>query len=242
LPDTRTHRGPDPRDSPAFDPPAWPALRGAVADLSWLLEREYAPTSSLKLVGDRYALTDRQRMAVMRSSCSDAALQRRREQQQIASALGGQPVVIDGFNVLTTIEAALGGGVILCGRDGVYRDLAGVHGTYRKVEETLPALRLVGAVLTALGVARTRWLLDRPVSNSGRLKAMILEMAQEQGWTWEAELAFNPDALLSTSPDLIVTADSVILDRGPRWFNLARDVIERHIPTARVVDLGVRDS
>jgi hypothetical protein len=242
LPDTRTHRGPDPRDSPAFDPPAWPALRAAVADLSWLLEREYAPTSSLKLVGDRYALTDRQRMAVMRSSCSDAALQHRREQQQSASALGGQPVVIDGFNVLTTIEAALGGGVILCGRDGVFRDLAGVHGTYRKVAETLPALRLVGEVLMTLGVARTRWLLDRPVSNSGRLKAMILEMAQEQGSAWEAELAFNPDALLSTSPDLVVTADSVILDRGPRWFNLARHVIERHIPTARVVDLEVHDS
>jgi hypothetical protein len=242
LPDTRTHRGPDPRDSPAFDPPAWPALRAAVSDLSWLLERQYAPMSSLKLVGDRYALTDRQRMAVMRSSCSDTALGRRREHQQSAAALAGQAIVIDGFNLLTTIEAALGGGVILSGRDGVYRDLAGVHGTYRKVAETLPALRLVGAVLAALGVARTRWLLDRPVSNSGRLKTIILEMAQEQGWDWEAELAFNPDALLGTSPDLVATADSAILDRGPRWFNLARYAIERHVPSARVVNLEVRDS
>jgi hypothetical protein len=242
LPDTRTHRGPDPRDSPAFDPPAWPALRAAVADLSWLLERQYAPTSSLKLVGDRYALTDRQRMAVMRSSCSDAALQRRREHQASAAELVGQTVVLDGFNVLTTIEAALGGGVILCGRDGVFRDLAGVHGTYRKVTETLPALRLVATVLAALGVVRTRWLLDRPVSNSGRLRTMILELARQQDWTWEAELSLNPDALLSTSPDMIATADSAILDRGPRWFNLARDTIERHIPTARIVDLDVHGS
>jgi hypothetical protein len=239
LPDTRTHRGPDPRDSPAFDPPAWPALRAAVADLSWLLGRQYAPTSSLKLVGDRYALTDRQRMAVLRSSCSDAALQHRREHQQSVSALGGQSVVIDGFNLLTTIEAALGGGVILRGRDGVYRDLAGVHGTYRKVAETLPALRLVGTVLAALGVVRTRWLLDRPVSNSGRLRAMILALGEEQGRTWEAELAFNPDALLGTSADVVATADSAILDRGPRWINLARHTIERHIPTARIVDLEV---
>jgi hypothetical protein len=242
LPDTRTHRGPDPRDSPAFDPPAWPALRAAVADLSWLLERQYAPASSLKLVGDRHALTDRQRMAVLRSSCSDAALQRRRERQASASELVGQAVVIDGFNLLTTIEAALGGGVILRGRDGVYRDLAGVHGTYRKVAETLPALRFVGTVLAALGVARTRWLLDRPVSNSGRLKAMILYLAGQEGWSWEAELAFNPDALLVASTDLIATADSVILDRGPHWFNLAREAIERHIPTARIVDLEVHGS
>jgi hypothetical protein len=213
-----------------------------VADLSWLLERQYAPTSSLKLVGDRYVLTDRQRMAVMRSSCSDAALQRRREHQASAAELGRQTIVIDGFNLLTTVEAALGGGVILRGRDGVYRDLAGVHGTYRKVAETLPALRLVGTVLAGLGVARTRWLLDRPVSNSGRLRTMILDMAREQGWAWEAELSFNPDAVLGTSLDLVATADSAILDRGPRWFNLAQDTIERHIPTARVVDLEVRSS
>ena len=239
MPDTRTHRGPDPRDSPAFDPPAWPALRAAVADFSWLLERGYAPVSSLKLVGDRHSLTERQRMAVWRSSCSDTARARRLGQEVTALAVAGQAIVIDGFNVLTTIEAAVGGAVILRGRDGALRDLAGIHGTYRKVEETLPALRLIGEVLAALDVARGHWLLDSPVSNSGRLKGLILEAAAAQGWTWDAELSFNPDAVLSAAPEIVATADSAILDRGPRWFNLARAVIERHVPTARVIDLDV---
>ena len=53
LPDTRSHRGPDPRDGAAFEPPSRPALRAAVSDLSWLLGRGYAPVSALKLVGDR---------------------------------------------------------------------------------------------------------------------------------------------------------------------------------------------
>jgi hypothetical protein len=242
LPDRRSHRGADPRDSPAFDPPAWPALRAAVFELSWLFERGYAATSSLKLVGDRHALTDRQRLAVLRSSCSDAALNRRREYEVSPGELAGQPLAIDGFNVLTTVEAALGGGVILRGRDGVYRDLAGIHGTYRKVAETLPALHVVGEVLADFGVGPARWLLDRPVSNSGRLRTVILEVAQERGWTWEAELAFNPDALLAASDDIIATADSAILDRGPRWFNLARRVIERLIPGARIIDLELRIS
>jgi len=150
LPDSRTHRGPDPRDGLAFDPTAWPALRAAVADLSWLLERGYATASSLKLVGDRWSLTERQRMAVWRSACSDAARDRRLRHRVTAEALHDRAIVLDGFNVLTTIEAALGGATIFRGRDGVDRDLAGVHGTYRKVEETLPAIRLVGAVLAAL--------------------------------------------------------------------------------------------
>ena len=153
--------------------------------------------------------------------------------------MAGQAIVLDGFNILTTIEAALGGAVILRGRDGALRDLAGIHGTYRKVEETLPALRLVGDVLAALNVARAHWLLDRPVSNSGRLRGLILEAAAAQGWTWDVELAFNPDAILSASPEIVATADSAILDRGPRWFNLTREAIKRHVPTARIVDLEV---
>ena len=61
VPDSRTHRGPDPRDAQAFGPSALSALRAAVADLSWLLERGYAIVSAVKLVGDRWSLTERQR-------------------------------------------------------------------------------------------------------------------------------------------------------------------------------------
>ena len=50
---------------------------------------------------------------------------------------------IDGYNVLTTIEAALAGAVIIAGRDGCYRDMASMHGSYRKVEETSPAIELI---------------------------------------------------------------------------------------------------
>ena len=57
---------------------------------------------------------------------------------------------------------------------GRYRDIAGVHGTYRKVAETMPAVELIGARLQQLRVSQARWLFDRPVSNSGRIQALIL--------------------------------------------------------------------
>jgi hypothetical protein len=208
-----------------------------VAELSWLFERGYAPASSLKLVGDRHALTERQRLAVFRSSCSDTARQGRLQRQVGRAAMRDQALVVDGFNVLTTVEAALGGAVILRCRDGTLRDLAGIHGTYRRVEESLPALRIVGAYLSVLGVAQSHWLLDRPVSNSGRLKKLILDTAGQEGWTWNVDLPMNPDVLLSASPEVVATADSAILDCGPRWFNLARETIEHAIPCARVIDL-----
>jgi hypothetical protein len=238
LPDARAHRGPDPRDRDAFGPGALPALRAAVAELSWLLTRGYAQPSSLKLVGDRWSLTERQRMAVLRCACPDPARARRLRHEVRAADVSGRPLAIDGFNVLTTVEAALGGAVVLVGRDGSYRDLAGVHGTYRKVEETLPAVLRVGDVLTALGVGHCLWQLDRPVSNSGRLRTILLDAAREHGWDWDVELAPNPDALLAQSPEVVATADSGILDRCDRWFGLARAAVGGAVPEAKVVDLS----
>jgi hypothetical protein len=238
LPDRRTHRGPDPHDASAFGPDTWPGLNAAVADLSWLLGKNYAEPSALKLVGDRYQHTARQRQAVRRAACSDLARTCRQRNRAALSDLRGRPLWIDGFNVLTTIEAALGGGVILAARDGSYRDLASVHGTYRKVEETRPALELVGKTLAGHEIGPCRWLLDSPVSNSGRLKVLILETAQANGWPWSVELVFDPDPLLFEAPEAVATADSAILDRCKAWVALSRAIVEASVPGAFVVELA----
>lgn len=239
MPDTRSHRGPHPVDRRQFAPAVWPRLVSAVRELSWLLSRGYASKSSLKLVGDRYALTERQRIAVARCACADRDRLSRVSRRVSAGQLRGQKLLLDGYNVLTTVEAALAAGVILCGRDGCYRDMASVHGTYRKVEETLPALQQVGNLLASVGVTRCLWYLDSPVSNSGRLKKLILETCCEQNWDHEVELVPNPDTVLTQAREVVATADSGILDRCQRWLNLAREVIEACVPTAFIVDLSL---
>lgn len=163
---------------------------------------------------------------------------RRREQSQIVGdRVAGQSVDLDGFNVLTTVEAALAGGVILCGRDGCYRDMASMHGSYRKVEETRPALVMIGEVLEELGAAVCCWFLDRPVSNSGRLATIIQEVASERNWEWFTQLENDVDPVVSESSNVVASADSVILDRCNQWCNLAREVVDRRIPDANVVAL-----
>ena len=208
-----------------------------MADLRWLLGRGYAGKSALKLVGDRYELVARQRTAVGRCTCSDGESSHRESRRVGPDALAGRPLVIDGYNVLTTIEAALAGGVILPCCDGTYRDMASMHGSYRKVAETVPALELLGCVLAEYGVGETLWYLDRPVSNSGRLKAVMAAAAAKHGWPWRIELVADPDALLAETEQTIVTADSAVLDRCAAWFNLARVTVDGHIPEARVIHL-----
>ena len=234
MPDSRTHRGPGPEDAGWFGPAAVPALRGAVADFSWLLSRGYAEASTLKLVGDRHRLVERQRTAVLRSGCSDAARQARQGRLVAPGDLAGRSLRVDGFNLVLTLESALGGGVVLGGRDGSYRDLASVHGTYRRVAETAPALELAASWLRDRGVAACHWLLDAPVSNSGRLAGMV----RAADPTWTAEVVPDPDRLLVLPGDPVATADAGILDRCGPWINLARRIVADSIPGAFVAELG----
>ena len=226
-----------------FAPEQHGGLRSAVGDFSWLLSRGYASASALKVVGDRYDLTARQRLAVMRCACSDRQLAERRSREIGLGDVADRALLIDGYNLLTTIEAALAGGVVIVGRDGCWRDMASMHGTWRRVEETVPAIERVGEYLERHGVAgEVTWLLDSPVSNSGRLKGAIEEIVGLRGWRWRVELVQDPDKVLVGAQDSIsVTADSAVLDRCGRWVNLAREIV-REIPRAWILDLSASDA
>src|SRR5437870_9797216 len=139
---------------------------------------------ALKLVGDRHSLTDRQRLAVSRAACSDQNKDRRAATHVSVKDIKSQKLSIDGFNLIITIEAALSGGVLLLCRDGCIRDLSSVHGSYRSVNEAVQAVELIGDLLASVKVRSVVWLLDRPVSNSGRLASLLRELAEQHAWPW----------------------------------------------------------
>ena len=56
--------------------------------------------------------------------------------ERLQALRGSVELLIDGYNVLTTVESALAHGLLLIGRDGCMRDLASMHGSWRKVDET----------------------------------------------------------------------------------------------------------
>jgi hypothetical protein len=118
--------------------------------------------------------------------------------------------------------------------------MASVHGTWRRVEETLPAVELIGQFLADRGVQDCLWYLDRPVSNSGRLKRILLDVAAGRGWPWGVELVADPDRILAAASQPVATADSAVLDRCAAWVNLARQIVGTRVPQARLVDLSLR--
>ncbi len=234
----QSHRGKHPKDSGLFTEKWAPTLRRTVADLSFLLSRGYPGKSALKFVGDRHQLALRQRRAVSGAACSDESLKYRTEHRVEIEDLCGVTLSIDGYNLLIIAESALSGGVLLKGRDGCIRDLASIHGSYRRVAETSPAISLIGKQLEELKLGRVDWYLDAPVSNSGRLKTILLKEAETAGWNWNVQLRENLDKFLAESGTVIASSDSWILDRAGKWVNLAANLIGSLKPEPVPIDLG----
>ncbi len=231
-------RGPQPQDARLFGDAATPELRAAVHDLSWLLTRGYALNSALKIVGDRFALVTRQREAVRRGACTEDQAKERRRRRMQASQLAGQRVAIDGFNLIIIVESAMAGGVIMRGRDGAIRDLASVHGSYRRAEHTHDAIKAIGATLDACGVSGVDWYLDRPVSNSGRLAGWIAEVGAPEGRDWTVELVNDPDKVLAAGHEVVISSDGWVMSHSPAWVDFVSEVLRRKAPQAWVVQLG----
>jgi hypothetical protein len=241
APDRRIHRSSAPQDLEQLGRGNESLLVEATSQYAWLLSRGYAARSALKLVGDRHRLTARQREALARCACTDEQREHRRAKLVEPAELRGGRLWIDGYNVLTTVESALGGGVVLQGRDGCWRDLARAQRTHRPVLETLPAIHAIGEFLAALGLIECRWLLDRPVSNSGRMGAELRALSAANGWDFEVELASNVDRVLSGASAVVASADSAILEACGRWANLARNVLAARRGAIWLLDLSGED-
>lgn len=232
-----SHRGAHPQDDEQFSASALPRLRAAVHDLSWFRSRGYGDSSALKLVGDRYRLKRRQRNAVARSSCTDREREDRLKAFISLQDLAGAHLEVDAFNVLISVEGAIGGAYLFVGRDSAYRDVSPVRGTYRLVEETKPAIAALRQVLLAVGVESVTWHLDAQVSNVGRMKVTLEEFAPSSDLSWTVVVEEEVDSVLTATSGPVATSDSEILDQASAWTSLQAQVISRHYPKANLCDL-----
>lgn len=230
-------RGPHPEDSRLFGAEQLAVLRRAAEEVSWLLGRGYSIATAIAAAGNHHQLAQRQRVALARGCASDAAREARLARLRACADARDQRLSIDGFNLLISLEVALSAGVLVRGRDTVLRDLAGLRGSYRTIEESARAIDLVGAQLSAHAPAHLEWLLDRAVSNAGRLKTLIRERARSWPFTVEVTLVPDPDPLLSAR-DWVVSGDAVVLDRCGLWINLASEIVAAHAPSAWIIDLS----
>jgi hypothetical protein len=206
-------------------PEAQNNLLQALEDMYYLLSRNYPPKAALALVGNRYQLVQRQQQALQGMSATAEEISKRKAKQLSPAALKDQTILLDGFNVLIILETALSGGFVFEGLDGCYRDIASVHGTYKKAQHTGQALIIVGNILQQLQLQKVIWVFDAPISNSGKLKSFCYELAEKHGFPWEIILDNHPDKYLIDTKGLVCSSDGWVLNECAAWFNLGAWII-----------------
>ena len=154
--------------------------------------------------------------------------------------LRGRDVCIDGFNVIVPLEVALVRSPLIRAQDGAIRDLAGINGTYRSVEQTMQAIDLVLDLLTEAQVASATFYFDRPVRNSGRLAKTIADYVralaniQPSLPKVQAALVDNVDNELAGRA-YVATNDSAVIDHCQSWVSLDAAALDR-VDDAWVLD------
>lgn len=230
-----TKRGYSPEDERNFKGDSLKTIRRAAEELYYLLNRGYPIKVANTFVGNHYLLTQRQRTALIRMVASEAEIAVRKAKQPPLEAMAHKTVNIDGFNEIITLEVAQAGSPVFRCMDGTYRDLAGLHGSYRLIDQTDVAIRLVFSELRKRFVPRAVFWLDAPVSNSGRLKTRIAEIAEEEQFEVGIEIVNHVDKVLYELPN-VISSDSILLNHCPSWLNLNEALIP-HISDVWILDL-----
>ena len=220
-------RGYVPEDERNFSAEALEIMRTASGHISYLINEGYDLKQASVFVGNHFLLSERQRLAIMRSLATDSQLRLRREKLVDFSAISEREVWIDGFNTIITLEVFFSDSILLSCMDGTIRDLAALRGTYRLIPETDKAIRLMCSLLQEAGVRKVNILLDQPVSNSGRLKAKIAEIAQGNSFALDIQVRKDVDRALYDKEN-VITSDSVILDHCISWVNLMDVCIKKY--------------
>lgn len=231
-----TRRGFDEDDKRWFSNKEQLRLKKAKEEIEWLISREYKMDHVIKFVGDRYQFSIRQRDALKRGACSEESKKIRSEKRLPLESLREGDIHIDGFNLIITLEVALSGGTLVIGSDGCIRDLAGLRGTYKIIDKTEKALKIIGEFLNNYNCKNVVFYLDSPVSNSGNLKNKILEYSKDWDINTEVNLVNNADVILEKL-DRVVSTDAVIIDKCTNYFNMAREIIENYIEETNIIDL-----
>ena len=120
-------RGYVPQDAVEFGPKYRDFMERAAVEVGFLINRGYDVKSASTFVGNHYMLSERQRMALARILSPEDMIEKRRR-AEIGRFSPPQAVVIDGFNLIVTLEVAFSGSLLIGGADGTVRDLAGLRG------------------------------------------------------------------------------------------------------------------
>ncbi len=215
---------------------SWLNLPEAAADFRYLLTRGYPRKNALDLVGNRYGLSETGRRLLHRGVFAPVVAAARRAKLRLLRDLPGQPLALDGHNVLITLECAARNLPLVAADDGFIRDVGEISRAFKVSDATDRALTLLADYLAENGAGAIQVFYDAPLSLSGELARRTREIFASRGLAVKAAAVPVPERELAAFPGPIATSDTALIDGHPVIVDLAGEITRREL-TGEIINL-----
>ena len=142
-------------------------------DIRYLFNRGYPKTSSIHFVSNHYQLNNEERHILTRVLTSTKNSNLRKQKKVECYQISNKNLIIDGYNVLITVESLLDNCNLWEGDDGFVRDTRGIFRKFRITDTTYKAIDEILAFLLKHEIKSAIILFDRQISKSGELAKFI---------------------------------------------------------------------
>jgi len=207
-------------------------------DIRYLLKHGYPGKGAIRFVSNHYRLTEQDRHILARVILSPDVAASRCKKRLACTDIEGRDVMVDGYNVLITIESMLEREPLWLGDDGYVRDTKGVFRNYAASDTTYQAVDAILVLLAGYKARSADILLDSQMSKSGELARFIRSKLDEYSISGDARTSRHVDFDLKNAGVgvVVATADGVIIDAVRDVVDIAGCLMERRGLKANRID------
>jgi len=223
-------------------------FKESVNDLKWFLDHRYPKKGSIELVGNRHRLNSEERKILYRGVFDSKSIAERSKKKIDIKDINIDYLIIDGYNVIITIESYICGKVVFRALDGYVRDISGIYGNYTFSDLTRRCIHLIISFIKSIEENQSSKIygtiyLDSPVSKSGELASYLRNKLSNEELLLKAEVVKSSDFKIknrsvanNSSCGCVSTSDTVIIDRSERIIDIP-DYIITNVFKKDVLDL-----
>jgi hypothetical protein len=197
-------------------------LKDPICDLRFLLNRRYRKSTAVGVVANKYRLGSRERHLLVRAVFSEEEAEDHKRKRVPITEIKGKDVVIDGYNVLITVESALKKKTLFLSDDGFVRDTSATFGKHRITKTTPLAIERILKVLRENLPRKALFIFDSQVSFSGELCSLIREKMAEFGIEGDAKTSERADYEIITRKGIVCSSDRAIIEKVEKVVDLPR--------------------
>ncbi len=204
----------------------------AAREYRFLLDRGYSQKNALDIISSKYMLSKRERLILYRSVHSSNYV--RSVRRKYIRPFPGSKILVDGYNVFSTIYAMLCDEEVFLGDDGFLRDLLGLHRRLPHVLKGSTLYTILGLLEKYLSMYRTIIVFDSSVSHSGELASLVREYYTRKGINIEAIVVKKADKYIASTSIKdeihVITSDAVVISIASKVYDLTGEIIRNTKP------------